>query len=194
MNSTGQIARGVQILATCAKLLAVMLVRRPRIIHFFLPAAYVIGAPLALLTRIPIRVMSRRNLNRYQAKRPWLRQLESQLHKRMTGLLGNSDSIVRELIELEGCEPQKVRLIYNGVSASSFMKSRNKAKLRRRLGLPDNAFIAIIVANLIDYKGHKDLFGALAQIRNALPKPWMLLCVGRDDGILTDLEELARAA
>jgi len=44
-------------------LFVTMLRRRPQIIHFFLPASYLVGAPLGALARIPVRVMSRRSLN-----------------------------------------------------------------------------------------------------------------------------------
>src|SRR4051812_30824749 len=43
------------------RLLGFMLTRRPCIVHFFLPAAYLLGAPAAALAGIRIRVMSRRS-------------------------------------------------------------------------------------------------------------------------------------
>ena len=48
-----------------------------------------------------------------------------------------------------------------------------------------------MVANLIAYKGHADLFRALAIVADRLPAEWELLCVGRDDGIGKDLTALA---
>src|ERR1700754_1960289 len=47
-------------------LLRFMVRRSPRIVHFFLPAAYLVGTPVALLARVPIRVLSRRSFNNYQ--------------------------------------------------------------------------------------------------------------------------------
>ena len=38
-----------------------------------------------------------------------------------------------------------------------------------------------------------DLLDALSRVRDRLPQTWTLLCVGRDDGILPQLEDLARA-
>lgn len=179
-------------LATVSKLLWILLARRPRVVHFFLPRAYIIGAPLALISRVPIRLMSRRSQNLYQDNWTGVRGLERRLHKHMTALSGNSQAVVDELIEQEGCDPEKVRLIYNGVDTDRYANPGNRAELRNQLEIPDRAFVAIIVANLIAYKGHDDLLKALASVRDRLPEPWVLLCVGRDDGPLAKLQALAR--
>src|SRR5205823_891079 len=50
----------------------------------------------------------------------------------------------------------------------------------------------IIVANLIPYKAHTDLFHALAQISPKLPADWTLLCVGRDTGYGAKLEKFSQ--
>jgi hypothetical protein len=46
---------------------------RPTIIHFFLPGAYLAGAPVAIAARVPIKIMSRRSLSDYQKKMAWRR-------------------------------------------------------------------------------------------------------------------------
>jgi glycosyltransferase involved in cell wall biosynthesis len=50
-----------------------------------------------------------------------------------------------------------------------------------------------VIANLIAYKGHRDLLAALALIKERLPAPWRLLAIGRDDGIGAELKASARA-
>jgi glycosyltransferase involved in cell wall biosynthesis len=162
-------------------------------VHFFLPASYLVGGPLALLARMPNLVMSRRSLNLYQRKRPLVSRLERWLHKRMDAILGNSGAVVRELIEVEGCPPNRVGLIHNGIDTTAFSGQPDKAAIRAELDIDPKSFVAIIVANLIPYKGHGDLLDALSRVRDRLPQPWTLLCVGRDDGILPQLEDLARA-
>ena len=165
------------------KLFGFLLSARPRIVHFFLPAAYLIGAPIAIAARARIRVMSRRSLNLYQSRHPFSRRIELMLHRRMRMLLGNSQAVVDELrAEAAGAVP--VGLIYNGVELAG-MPKRSKQ--------PDGGSLTlIIVANLIPYKGHNDLFHALASVAEKLPSSWQLLCVGRDDGLGPSLRELAR--
>jgi glycosyltransferase involved in cell wall biosynthesis len=63
--------------------------------------------------------------------------------------------------------------------------------MRLSLGIGDDAFVICTVANLIPYKGHSDLFEAVARIGNDLPRSWRLLVVGRDDGIGADLQHAA---
>ena len=180
--------KALGLLASCIKLLGILLRRRPTIAHFFLPMAYVIAAPLAILARVPIRAMSRRSLNIYQNKHPIFFRLELLLHKHVHALLGNSKAVVAELASETGNSP-RIGLIYNGVDLSEFGKALGGDGGASRSGNED--LTLVIVANLIPYKGHVDLFNALAIAARELPRNWKLLCVGRDDGLGSRLKELA---
>jgi glycosyltransferase involved in cell wall biosynthesis len=189
----GQISvymRSLYLLVTVTHLLGVMLRRKPPIVHFFLPEAYVVGAPLAVLARRPLRIMSRRSLNVYQTRRPLLRSLELPLHRWMTAFLGNSRSVVRQL-EGEGIASERVGLIYNGIDLVRVVPKINRSAMRVHLGFTQNTLVMTVVANLIPYKGHDDLFRALASRLQELPSTWQLLVVGRDDGIGASLEKEA---
>lgn len=96
------ISRAMRAALAAVHLTYVMLRTRPRIVHFFLPAAYLIGAVAAGLARVKIRVMSRRSLNVYQRGYPMMRWLEMKLHGGMTAILGNSMAVVRQLRDEEG--------------------------------------------------------------------------------------------
>jgi glycosyltransferase involved in cell wall biosynthesis len=50
-----------------------------------------------------------------------------------------------------------------------------------------------VIANLIPYKGHADLFAALANARKRLRSPWRLILIGRDEGIECELRRLAHS-
>lgn len=164
-------------------LLNVFRKRRPKIVHFFLPAVYIIGAPLAAMTAVPIRVMSRRCLNVYQRSYPFVGWLERRLHPGMTAILGNSLGIVRELYEQEHISPERLGLIYNGLDLERFAATEPRQEVRAQLGLLPDELILTAVANLIPYKGHADILDALARAKPKLPARWKLLIVGRDDGI-----------
>lgn len=164
---------------------------RPQIVHYFLPQAYLLGGAALWFCRPQIEVMSRRSLNAYQRKKPLFARLEQRLHRRMTAILGNSEAVLAELAEEPGMRRDQLVLIRNGVDTARFAAC-DRAKARQRLGLASEAFIMVIVANLIPYKGHGDLIDALAHVRSSLPSSWRLLCVGRDDGIGSVLEERAK--
>jgi glycosyltransferase involved in cell wall biosynthesis len=161
---------------------------RPAVAHFYLPGPYLVGAPVALAARVPIKLMSRRSLSDYQRRWPLVARLEGQLHRRMDAVIGNSQAVVRDLIE-EGIPESKIRLIYNGVRISSMLPVRGEA--RRELDLDDNVLVGVMVANLIPYKGHRDLIQGLALVEPHLPSPWRILLVGKDSGIRSELESLA---
>ena len=148
--------------------------------HYFLPESYILGMTVALVARHKgPRVMSRRSLNYYQQKHVILGWLERFLHAFCPTLLANSRRVMADLIEKEKVPPSKVHLIYNGISVPH----------KPAQGSPILTFIH--VANLIPYKGHKDLIQALGLIRHALPHEWRLWCVGQDTkNLQQDLEVL----
>ena len=161
--------------------------------HFFLPEAYLIGAPLALLARIPIQVMSRRSLNVYQNRYPLLRQLEHTLHRVMKAIVANSRRVIAELKERENVPVERLGLIYNGLELGRFAKVNSRFAVRSALGIAPLNLVLVVVANLIPYKGHSDLLSALALVKQSMPVDWRLLIVGRDDGIAKELHEEAAA-
>ena len=186
-------ARVARFMLAAAALLAAMIRRRPVIVHCFLPAAYITGAPLAWLSRVPIRVMSRRSLNDYQGERGLFRFIERRLHPTMNAVLGNSLAVVRQL-SAEGVSQEYLGLIYNGVLKNADGRSISRVAKREQLGLATTTLVLVIVANLILYKGHADLIRALALASERMPPDWRLLIVGRDDGIQRDLEHQIEGA
>ena len=175
----------VRLAGGAARLFSLIRRFRPSIVHFFLPGAYLPGAPITLAAGVPIKIMSRRSLNDYQHKWPGVAAAEKFLHRRMDMLLGNARAITRELIQ-EGVPEKKVRLIYNGIHVPAMATTKKEA--RAALDLDEHAFVAVVVANLLPYKGHLDLIAALIEIRDELPQPWTVLLAGRDGGSRAKIE------
>jgi glycosyltransferase involved in cell wall biosynthesis len=184
-----RIMRALSVCVGAIHLCWVMLTLRPRIVHCFLPAAYLIAAPITFLTRVPVRIMSRRSLNFYQ-RNAFIRSFERMLHRLMQAVLGNSRSVVEQL-KGEGVRPDQLGLVYNGFDCSAFTNSGVAAAHRERLGITPDEFVMCIVANLIPYKGHHDLIAALGLAAPKLPTHWRLLVAGRDDGIGGELKDQA---
>jgi glycosyltransferase involved in cell wall biosynthesis len=186
------VRKTVLLLLSAARLWILMLQQRPDVVHFFLPEAYLLGGMLSLFAPISVRVMSRRSLNDYQKRRPILGQIECWLHSRMDAVIGNSLRVATQLAQ-EGVSEDRLGLIYNGLDMSVFDEVGPAARERMRgeLGIPIDALVMVLVANLIPYKGHADLLDALGNIAAELPADWVLLCVGRDEGIGNTLRSLA---
>jgi glycosyltransferase involved in cell wall biosynthesis len=158
---------------------------QPDILHFFLAEPYLVGS-IATWDSKATRIMSRRSLALYQRKHPMLALIERRLHRRSSVLLGNSTAVVEDLIRESGAQ-RRVGLIYNGIDVPPRTTVEERAAMRAQLGMPLDGFVLVIVANLIPYKGHADLFAAMEQIRDQLPQPWRLMIVGRDQGIAARL-------
>lgn len=170
-----------------ARLVGVIRRTRPMIAHFFLPEPYLIGAPMALLQRVPICIMSRRGLNVYQQHWRGVATIERRLHPRMTAVLANSRRVADDL-KAEGCRPDQIGLIYNGVAIEGLGEAVDRTAIRDSLGIAPDALVAIVVANLISYKGHTDVLKAFAGIKARMPGNVRLLCIGRDEGTRASLE------
>lgn len=153
--------------------------------HFFLPKAYILGLLLGKFWRVKsVFVMSRRSLNTYQKRHKILR-LEPLLHPFCKAILVNSKAIQEELIQKENVPKERIHLIYNGLNLKNLTPTRSSKASH-------NSFNMIIVANLIFYKGHQDLFKALNLIKKELGDNWILTLVGQDRGQLTFLQKQAQ--
>lgn len=162
----------------------------PALVHFFLPAAYVVGGIAAWITRSPIRVMSRRSLNNYQRGYRGVQWIEKLLHRTMDAILGNSRAVVDQLRNEEGVPEERLGLIYNGIEIPQH--SDDRAFVRSSFCADSETLFFIVVANLIPYKGHLDLIHAFSLADKRIGQSWRLLVVGRDDGIGAELEVVAR--
>lgn len=159
--------------------------------HFFLPQAYVLGMMAACLAgHKGFKIMSRRSLNNYHKNIPFLGQLERKIHPKVDLFLANSKAVKQNLLE-EGIPENKIQVIHNGINLVPFDEIEGK-KIRQELGLETDVFVMTVTANLIPYKGHLDLLNAFSLIKNQLPKRWIVLCVGRNNGIQNQLEQKAQ--
>ena len=166
---------------------------RPQLIHFFLPEAYVICGYLSLLGPKAVRVMSRRSLNDYQRKYPLLRGLERWLTPACMpcwptrARYGNSWRKKAWHRESSAC------CITASISPGVMSPAYASGSVGQ-LGIDDRSIVFVLVANLIPYKGHRDVLDALPILEPALREDWRLLLIGRDDGIEAQLKSHATRA
>jgi glycosyltransferase involved in cell wall biosynthesis len=148
---------------------------RPHVVQGQLFWAYVIGAFAAALARVPVFVGCRRSLPLFKAANErylWLERVASRL---TTVVVANSEEVRAAAIRAEGLAPDLVVTIHNGVATHDGASREAAVAVRRALGLRDDDEAVICVANLIDYKGHRDLLTAWAQVRRARPSARLLL-------------------
>jgi glycosyltransferase involved in cell wall biosynthesis len=165
---------------------------RPTTVHFFLPRPYLYGSIAAELAGHRRRLMSRRSLTVYREKYPLLRGFELLLHRRTHGLIGNSRAVLDQLA-VEVGDPRKIALIHNGIETPAPVTAADRERIRKVLDIPKDALVIAVIANLVSYKGHRDLLDALALVKEQIPNPWLVLMIGRDDGMGVELRRHAAA-
>ncbi|MGL5115395.1 MAG: glycosyltransferase [Beijerinckiaceae bacterium] len=153
------------------------------VVHAFLSEPFLAAA---LASGIGVRprpklIHARRSLAFYAAQHPVVSAIERGLHRYADVLLGNSEAVARELRQESGA-PQKVGMIHNGLPIGALANPEERDAARLAFGLPKDAFVITVVANLHPYKGHADLIRGLGMIHRLLPRPWRILMPGRDAG------------
>lgn len=83
---------------------------------------------------------------------------------RTDAFIAVAESHAEYLATREGCPPDKVRVIYNGVDVTRFRPLTPNESLRKRLRLPPGAPVATIVAALRPEKNHELLLRAAARV------------------------------
>jgi glycosyltransferase involved in cell wall biosynthesis len=81
-------------------------------------------------------------------------------------LVANSRASADALISLTGLPIQAVPVVHNGVDAATFaaLDARDRAGLRRRLGLPETAWLAGLFGRLAPWKGQHIAIEALTRL------------------------------
>ena len=165
--------------------------QRPDIVHAFLYTAYIIGVLCAQLARIPIIIASRRSLGYFKETNFIKQPLENFVNLFTHHVLVNSKAVQEDVLRRERIDPHKIKLIYNGVDLERFQTKVERNEVLRELGIPPERVIVGVVANLIHYKGHRELIEAARIIKQQVPSIAFIF-VGRDGGIKKDLENMLR--
>jgi L-malate glycosyltransferase len=146
---------------------------RPHIVQGMLYWAYVPAAFLARATGIPIVIATRLSLGRYKDGRPILLWLERLGNRWTDVVVANAEAVRADAIRQEALPPEKVVVIHNGVDLGRF--AGGDASLRRELGLPEDAVVVGVIANLLQYKGHDVFLDAWKSVLRRHPRAVALL-------------------
>ncbi|MCB1877159.1 MAG: glycosyltransferase family 4 protein [Chromatiales bacterium] len=85
---------------------------------------------------------------------------------------------IRRVVLSQGVDPTKVICVPSGIDTQRYRPHGQNADVRRELDIPDDALWIAVVSQLIERKGHRYLFDALAQLNADLP-PWTLWVLGK---------------
>lgn len=147
---------------------------RPHVIQGMLFHAYVLGALVGWLTRCPVVIGSRRSLSIFKQGKPHFALADRLVRPLTDCVVANSEAVRHDTIETEGLPPGEVLVVHNGIDASRYDVPRDPA-LRASLGT--DGPLAVVLANLIHYKGHAFLVDAWAEVCRRYPDA-TVVCVG----------------
>ncbi len=132
--------------------------RKIRLVHTFDYPLNCFGVPVARAFRIPV-VLSSQRFHRHLTPRSYLRLLRI-TDRLVNGIVVNSESVRREMIEQEHVPPPRVQLCYNGIDINRF----NPGARLRMPALQDASLVVGIVCLLRPEKGLPTLLRAFAQL------------------------------
>ena len=173
------------------RLLMVMLRVKPVVVHSFLPLVTFMGALAGRIARVLLVVTSRRALATHQERHYVLRPLDLLANMLSHRVTVNSKAVWKDTINRDRIDPSKLVLIYNGIDPEPFEEADLQRKaVRKEMRIKPLEKAVIVVANLIPYKGHSELFVAAKEVLKHCPHTVFLL-VGEDRGTERDLKKMA---
>jgi glycosyltransferase involved in cell wall biosynthesis len=160
---------------------------RPDVVHGFLPITSFMAALAGRAAFVPLVMTSKRALGRHQDRTPVFRWLDRIANALSHVVTANSRAVARDMQERDEYDISRIVVIPNGLDFSRFDETRSRRdNTRNELGLSATEIAIVMVANLIPYKGHRELIEAFARVAADDPRLKLFL-IGRDQGIVQDL-------
>ncbi|MEV0202169.1 glycosyltransferase [Nonomuraea sp. NPDC050691] len=152
-----------------ARLVLLLRRLRPDVVHAFLLHSYLIGAPAALLARVPVMVAGRRGLSDIKRKQGRLFSLGSAMTAITDHVVANAAAVAEDARTVEGIPPHKLSVIYNGLSDAA-LEVVEPATVDTRLP------VVVCLARLRPEKGHDCLLDAAGMLaREGRRCTWVLV-------------------
>ncbi|MHB8780108.1 MAG: glycosyltransferase [Candidatus Geothermincolia bacterium] len=96
---------------------------------------------------------------------------------------------VRQAMLAGGVQPEKVVTVYYSIGPDDFRSGRDRAEVRRELGVPETVQLVGIVGRVVDWKGQDVFVEAAARVHEVSPEARFIV-VG--DALFGDLEFIER--
>jgi glycosyltransferase involved in cell wall biosynthesis len=170
-----------------ARLIWRLLWSRTDVVHGFLPLTNFMSAIAGRVTFIPLVVTSKRALGGHQDRDPkfkWLDRIANALSDVITA---NSQAVASDTEARDGYDVARIVVIPNGLDFRAVEEAHlHRDETRRELGLSESDIAVAMVANLIPYKGHRDLLEAFSRVATDHPRLKLFL-IGEDRGLAQEL-------
>lgn len=153
--------------------------RRPDVVHTHSSKAGILGRAAAWRAGVPAVVHTIHGLPFHPYQSKWRNRTyitaERWAARRCHAIATVADAMRDQALAVGIGTPSQYRTIRSGMVVEPYLDDgETRAEARRRLGLPEDAFIVGTVARLAELKGHDDLLDALGESMKADPRLHLL--------------------
>jgi glycosyltransferase involved in cell wall biosynthesis len=135
------------------RLLALFREKKPAVVHTHAALSARVAARLYGRCAVVFTRHSVFDQPEYKKRFP-LRQANGFLNNSLSDVIIAVSPAAKENITETGTDPQKVRVVYNGIDNQRILSLAEKQSVRRELGLLEGDFVCAIIARLEAVKGH----------------------------------------
>jgi glycosyltransferase involved in cell wall biosynthesis len=160
------------------------------VVQTYFRDANIVGILAAWLAGVEVIVSARRGIPIWSNRADLL--FLKWLNRRVNCFVANSRATRDHYSHVEGIGLERMEVIYNGLDPGRFRQrgEASRRALREELGLPSDAPVVGIVANLREEKGIGDFLQAAAQLGGSYPETRFLIIGGGPEE--SQLKHLAR--
>jgi glycosyltransferase involved in cell wall biosynthesis len=170
-----------------ARIVTRALTTRPTVVHSFLPVPDFVASLAARVAFVPLVVTSKRGLGRHQDRHPQWAWIDRAANALADVVTANSRAVAADTQLRDDYDASRIIVIPNGLDFEGIDDmQQHRSNVRRELGLQASDVAVVCVANLMPYKGHKELIDAFARVALADDRLKLFL-IGEDRGIAADL-------
>jgi glycosyltransferase involved in cell wall biosynthesis len=145
--------------------------RRVGVVHSYLFHANWFGTAAGRLARVPVTIVSKRNVDVYERARDrWACRLVNRAADCVTAVAGG---VAEHVHRTEGCPRDKIVVIPNGIDVRDVAAAAGGAT--ESLGIAADRQVMGTIARLVWYKGHEELLEATARVARAEPRATLVV-------------------
>lgn len=148
---------------------------RVDIVQSFFRDSNILGALWGRMAGVKVVIASRRNLGSGY----WHNWMEVRilrfLSRLTTHYIANSHAAAEETRVVEGVSPERISVVPNLLNTASYRRPEARDPVRRSWGVPENALVVGVVANLRPIKNLDIFVRAAESVLERVPQAWFII-------------------
>jgi glycosyltransferase involved in cell wall biosynthesis len=174
------------------RMLSLLRQKKVDIIQPFLTPATLFGLLPALINRTPVKIVTERSGARTKERftQKFYKTIEDFLTRFADWIIPNSTAGRDHLVD-RGINPDRIKVIYNGINFERLTPDRNKvAQLRKQMKLPPGGKVVGVMANLRPDKDHATFLQGARIMHQVMPETRFAIL--GDGPLRLDIENMVR--